>query len=106
MSFLFGKPAAPQTVYLPAPAPVPQSPVAPASPSPAAAQAASSAADAAAAKTAQVERDKASTAAVADAKAGGRSSNIVAGMRIASEAQSERGLLSVKKRAAARELGE
>jgi hypothetical protein len=107
MSFLFGKPKAPQTVYVqaPAPAPVPVSPVAPASPSPAAAQNAQ-AAETAAAKTAQVERDKASTAAVADAKAGGRSSNVVAGMRIAAEGQYERGLLSQKKRAAARELGE
>lgn len=104
MSFLFGKPKAPETVYLPAPAPVPVTPVAP--PSPAAAAPSTQAADATAAKTAQEERDKASTAAIADAKAGGRSSHMVAGMRIARENQGERGLLSAKKRAAARELGE
>ncbi len=104
MSFLFGKPQAPQTVYLPAPAPVPASPVAPPSPSAAAQQQA--AADKVVAADAQTQRDQAAASVVADAKAGGRSSNIVAGMRIAAEGQSERGLLSAKKRAAARELGE
>lgn len=103
MSFLFGKPQAPQTVYLPAPAAPPPSPVAPASPQAAAQE--QKAADAAA-TDAQTERDQAAASVVADAKAGGRSSNIVAGMRIAREDQSTRGLLSAKKRAAARELGE
>lgn len=103
MSFLFGKPQAPQTVYLPAPAPVAVSPVAP--PSPQAAAADQSAADKAATANAQAQRDQAAASVTADAMAGGRSSNIVAGMRIASEQQASRGLMSQRKRAAATELG-
>lgn len=81
MSFLMDSPSAPQA------APVPQSPTAP--DNSAAAQA----------------RQDAENAALAESKAAGRRGTIVAGMKIAGDEQTDRGLLAVKKRAAARELG-
>lgn len=50
-------------------------------------------------------RAEAERAAIAEAKAGGRRSTIVAGMQIAAEEQAGRGLLAKQKRSAARELG-
>lgn len=44
-------------------------------------------------------------AAIAEAKAGGRRSTIVAGMQIAADEQYGRGLMSKSRREAARELG-
>jgi len=75
MSFLFGSKQAPQ--------PVPLSP------------------DNRAAEQARADAD---TAAIADAKARGRRSTMVGGLASAEEEQSASGLLSVKRRAASRDL--
>lgn len=79
MSFL--APKAPPT-----PAPLPQSPTA------------------ADNTEAEAQRLAAERAAVAESKAAGRRSTIVAGMKIADEEQQERGALYASKRRAAKEL--
>ena len=55
---------------------------------------------------AERQRAAAEQAAIAESKAAGRRSTIVAGMKIAADEQAERGQLALKRRsAAARELG-
>lgn len=82
MSFLKPKMPAPQ------PQALPQSPTAPDN------------------TEAQRQREEAERAAIAESKAAGRRSTIVAGMKIAADEQEERGQLALKRRStAARELG-
>lgn len=54
---------------------------------------------------AEKERQAAENAALAESKAAGRRSTMVAGMSIAADEQGERGMLSSKRRAAAKTLG-
>lgn len=73
---------------MPTPQPLPQSPTAPDN------------------TEAERQRAAAEQAAIAESKAAGRRSTIVAGMKIAADEQEERGQLALKRRsAAARELG-
>lgn len=51
------------------------------------------------------ERIEVERAAVAESKAAGRRSTIVAGMKIAADEQYDKGLLGSRRRAAARDLG-
>lgn len=58
-----------------------------------------------ASEEAQRQRQAAEEAALAESRSAGRRQTVVAGMKIAEDEQAGKGLLSAKKRAAARDLG-